>query len=117
MAQFQNKRGGNDRRSEKKEQKSWTDLAGIMTVWGNQKESQRSEYIIYSASVARKDDDGNYDNLYFDVLFRKGEAPEIVGRFTIDIQSAFLTLRSYKNRRGEIVKNPAVMVLEYDVVE
>ena len=98
----------------------WTDVSGVMRVYGSEVETKRSSFIKYSTSIGRKNEDGDYDNAYLTVFFPKEDAPDIEGAFEINITKGFLTLEAYdkgKGKNAEHVVKPAVMVLEYVFVD
>lgn len=95
---------------------AWSNVNGAMRVFGKPRTTRNGCYMTFSTSIGRKDDSGQYKNVYFDVLFRKGEQPDIEGEFHINIKDGFLTLREFPNKDGGITVNPAVMVLDYDFI-
>lgn len=97
-----------------KRPKSWADVNGRMRVWGREVELKKKiSFMSYSASVGAKNEDEEYDNIYYNVRFRKDEHPDIEGAFEINIKRGFLTVTTDKN--GNCY--PAVMVLDYEVVD
>lgn len=96
-----------------KRHKSWADVCGRMRVWGKEVEYKKSSFMSYSTSVGAKNEDEEYDNVYYNVRFRKDEHPDIEGAFEINVKTGFLTVTT--DRKGNTY--PAVMVLDYDVVE
>lgn len=92
----------------------WNNVQGTMRVWANEREYKKKSFTVFSTSIGKKNDDGEYDNLYFDVLFKKNEAPEIEdGCIEINITKGFITLKV--DKKGAI--RPAVMVMEYETDE
>lgn len=96
-----------------KRPKSWVDVCGRMRVWGKEVEYKKTSFISYSTSVGVKNEDGEYDNVYYNVRFRKEEHPDIEGSFEINVKAGFLTVTT--DKKGNCY--PAVMVLDYKVVE
>lgn len=69
---------------------------GVIRVFANEVEIKKGKskgdtFLSYSVSISRKDEDGEYKNLYMPVYFAKDlEAPEESGM--IDITSAFFMI-------------------------
>ena len=96
------------------EQTTWTNIKGVMRVWGKEFEYGKGKsFISYSTSVGIKNKDGEYKNVYYDVRFRKDEAPDIIDDFIIDVKKGFLTVSTAKDGR----RYPAVMIIDYEVKE
>lgn len=97
--------------------KTWKDVTGEMKVWARAWDNgKKGIYITYSTSVSKKNEDGDYDNLYYDVIFKKGTSPEFEANaegFRINIKAGFLTLRV----SNDGIIRPAVCVMDYDVIE
>lgn len=93
--------------------KSWEDVSGHMRVWGKEVEYKNRSFMSYSTSVGAKNDKGGYDNVYYNVRFRKDEHPYIDGAFEIKVKNGFLTVTT--DKKGNCY--PAVMVLDYEVVD
>lgn len=89
----------------------WSDIRGRMRVWGKEIPYKNGSFMSYSASVGSKRQDGEYDNVYFNVRFRKDEDPNILGAFEICINSGFLTVTTDKD--GNCYH--AIMVLDYEL--
>lgn len=96
-----------------KRPKSWADVNGRMRVWGKEVEYKKSSFMSYSTSVGAKNEDEEYDNVYYNVRFRKDEHPDIEGAFEINVKAGFLTVTT--DKKGNCY--PAVMVLDYEVVD
>lgn len=91
---------------------SWNNISGVMRVWAAEKEYKKKSWISFSTSIGKKNDEDEYDNLYFNVLFKKDEAPDVEdGAFEINVKKGFLSLSVYKD--GSV--HPAVMVLDYEL--
>lgn len=97
---------------------TWNEITGIMSIYGNTFEDRHGdEYISWSATVGRKDEDGEYQNYYFKVRFGKNATqPMTDGLHQIDIQSAFISLESYEKKNKEII-TPIIVVIENDVLD
>lgn len=97
---------------------TWNNISGIMTVYGNTFEDRKGrDYISWSATVGKKNDDGEYDNYYFRVRFAKdANAPETDGLHQIDVQSAFISLETYTKKKQEITV-PVIVIVEDEVLD
>ena len=73
----------------------WTDISGEMRVFG---EERKDGSLRYSTSIGVKNDAGEYDNMYFDVMFKKGEDPDIEGGFHINVEKGFLSFRKVNGK-------------------
>lgn len=90
----------------------WNNVKGLMRVWAVERGNNKKCWLSFSTSIGKKNEDETYDNVYFDVFFKKNDAPEVdEGAFEINVKKGFLTLTVYND--GSI--HPAVMVLEYDL--
>ena len=96
-----------------KRPKSWGNVNGRMRVWGKEVEYKKSSFMSYSTSVGAKNEDEGYDNVYYNVRFRKDEHPNLEGAFEINVKAGFLTVTT--DKKGNCY--PAVMVLDYEVVD
>lgn len=91
---------------------TWNNVKGLMRVWATERANKKKSRLSFSTSIGKKNEDEEYDNVYFDVLFKKNEAPEVdEGAFEINVKKGFLTLTVYSD--GSV--HPAVMVMEYDI--
>lgn len=88
---------------------TWTDITGKMRVFG---EERKDGSLRYSTSIGVKNDAGEYDNMYFDVNFKKGEDPDIEGGFHINVEKGFLSFRKYNGKCY-----PRVVVTKYSEIE
>ena len=100
--------------------KYWnSDLTGRMRVYAQEvkykKGGKPACFLMFSTALGVKDEDGNWSNLYFNVRFMKGDAPEVDGgmNFEIDISSAFLTFETFTTKDDEEVKTPVIVVQEW----
>ena len=96
-----------------------SDLTGRMRVYAQEvqykKNGKPASFLKCSTSLGVKDEDGNWSNLYFNVRFMKGDAPEADGgmNFEIDIAKAFLTFETFTTKDGEEIKTPVIVVQEW----
>lgn len=102
--------------------KYWnSNLTGRMCVYSKEvkyrNNGKPASFLKFSTSLGVKDEDGNWSNLYFNVRFMKGDAPEVDGgmNFEIDISRAFLTFETYTTKDDEEVKTPLIVVQEWAV--
>lgn len=91
---------------------AWNNVKGLMRVWATERGNKKKTWLSFSTSIGKKNEDEEYDNVYFDVLFKKNEAPKVdKGAFEINVKKGFLTLTVYSD--GSV--HPAVMVMDYDL--
>ena len=94
-------------------------LTGRMRVYAQevnyQKNGKPASFLKFSTSIGIKNVAGEWDNLYFNVRFMKGDAPEADGgmNFEIDIAKAFLTFETFQTKTGEEIKTPVIVVQEW----
>ena len=100
--------------------KYWSSgLTGRMRVYAQEvkykKNGKPASFLKFSTSLGVKDKDGNWSNLYFNVRFMKGDAPEVDGgmNFEIEIATAFLTFEMFQTTDGEEIKTPVIVVQEW----
>lgn len=92
----------------------WNNIKGNMRVWASERTYKKKTFLSFSTSLGKKTITGDYDNLYFDVFFKKDEYPEVEeGAFEIKVKKGFLTLSVYSD--GSV--HPAIMVMDYDFAE
>ena len=91
---------------------AWNNVKGLMRVWAIKRGNKKKSWLSFSTSIGKKNEDKEFDNVYFDVLFKKNEAPKVdEGAFEINVKKGFLTLTVYSD--GSV--HPAVMVMDYDL--
>ena len=99
--------------------KRWSDLTGLMRVYAREvkykKNGKPASFLKFSTSLGVKDENGEWNNLYFDVRFMKGDAPEVDGgmKFEIEIAKAFLTFDIFQTKDGNEIKTPVIVVQEW----
>ena len=83
-------------------------------VWGEEIKYKRSgkkaTFMRGSTSLGRKNEDGTYDNAYFDVKFSKDAEVEIVEGANELIASGFITVDTYEDKQG-VKRSKAVVVI------
>lgn len=115
MAYNKNNRRSNKQRSNPK---PWTEISGEMMVFGNERKTRKGKpFISYAATVGRKDQDGKWHNMYFNVGFPKDEDPEIVGGFRITVKSGFLSFDTFTDKDGYEHHTPRVVVTAFEFAE
>ena len=84
-----------------------TEITGETKVWRNDDKG----FAQYTTSIGKKNQEGNYDNAYIEVKFKKGV--NIENGTVINIVKGFLTFRQYEkdNKRFTIWQ---IMVLDFD---
>lgn len=96
-----------------------SNLNGTMRVYAQEvkykKNGKPASFLKFSTSLGLKNEEGEWENLYFNVRFMKGDAPEVDGgmNFDIDIAKAFLTFEIFQTKDGEEIKTPVIVVQEW----
>lgn len=95
----------------------WTNITGEMVVFGNARETKTGKpFTVYATSISRKNEAGNWDNCYMDVVFAKDVNPDIIGKFAIHVSDGFLSVRVWDDKAGHHVE-PCVVVRAFDIIE
>ena len=110
-----------EKRMKKQVQKKnyWnSSLTGLMRVYAREvpcKTGKPTTFLKYSTSLGVKNEDGEWDNFYFNVRFMKGDSPEADDGecIEIEIEKAFLTFEAYRTKSGNEIKTPVVVVQEW----
>lgn len=96
-----------------------SNLNGTIRVYAQEvkykKNGKPASFLKFSTSLGLKNEDGEWENLYFNVRFMKGDAPEVDGgmNFEIEIAKAFLTFEIFQTKDGEEIKTPVIVVQEW----
>lgn len=96
-----------------------SNLTGTMRVYAQEvkykKNGKPASFLKYSTSLGVKNEDGDWANLYFNVRFMKGDAPEVDAgmNFEIEIVKAFLTFEIFQTKDGDEIKTPVIVVQEW----
>lgn len=96
-----------------------SDLNGLMRVYAQEvnykKNGKPLSFLKFSTSIGIKNEAGEWSNLYFNVRFMKGDAPEADAgmNFEIEIIKAFLTFEIYQTKDAEEIKTPVIVVQEW----
>lgn len=93
------------------ERKSWADLSGEMRIFGKKREGEKGTWFAYSTSIGKKQEDGSYKNVFFNVRFTKDNDPEKDGGFTVKLNKAFFTVDSWQEKNY-----PCIVVTDFDFV-
>lgn len=98
---------------------SWNSVAGIMHIYGNEFETDNGKpFIKYSVSIGRKDGEGDYENFYLPVRFKKGfKTLPGVGLTTIEIENAFFSFETFRNRKGKDVEQLILVITDASLVD
>lgn len=88
---------------------SWTNLSGTMKVFGRKRSSKSGDFIGYSTSIGKKQEDGSFENFFFNVRFGKDNNPEKEGVFDIMVNKAFISVDTYKE-----VNSPVIVIQDFD---
>lgn len=91
------------------------EVTGKARIYVNEYQGANGLYKKYATSIATKDKDGEYQKIYPAVYFRGGASGEgLCNGDDIEIKRGFLTVDSYKNKKGELVCKPSIVVLEFE---
>lgn len=118
----------NNKTSKKETVNSWySSINGACRIWGTKAEfkdekGKKKSYYYYATSFSGKvtnEETGEtvYDNISVKVGFKKDEAPEIDGKFTIMINEAFLTVDRWVDEFGAIRRAPKLVVMDYEICD
>lgn len=96
----------------------WTSISGQMHVFGNELKTRKGKpFLSYSTTVGKKNDEGEWENLYFNVGFRKYADPEICDGFDIIVKDGFLSFDTWTDKNGNVHRDPRVVVLDFEIVD
>lgn len=96
-----------------------SNLNGKMRIYAQEvnykKNGKPASFLKFSTSLGVKNEDGEWDNIYFRVRFMKGDEPEADGgmNFEIEIAKAFLTFEIFQTKEGLEIKTPVIVVQEW----
>ena len=96
-----------------------SNLRGLMRVYAQEvnykKKGKPASFLKFTTSIGIKNEDGEWENLYFNVRFMKGDSPEVDGgmNFEIEIGKAFLTFETFQTKTGDEIKTPVIVVQEW----
>lgn len=99
------------------DRRKWTDVSGEMTIWGHAAKTKTGKiYCTYTTSISRKNDSGEWDDVWVDVVFRKEVNPDIETGFKTRIENGFWSLRVWDDKDGHHVK-PCVVITEHQIID
>lgn len=94
-------------------------LKGLVRVFAQEveykKNGKKASFLKFSTSLGNKDEDGNWENLYINIRFPKGDTPECDGgmNFLVEIADGFLTFESYTDKSGINHQTPVLVITEW----
>ena len=95
----------------------WTDVSGEMTIWGHAAKTKTGRnYCTYTTCISRKNDSGEWEGIWVDVVFRKEVNPDLDTRFKTQVENGFWSLRVWDDKDGHHVK-PCVVITEHSVID
>lgn len=95
----------------------WTDVSGEMSIWGHAAKTKTGRnYCTYTTSISRKNDSGEWEGIWVDVVFRKEVNPDMDTRFKTRIENGFWSLRVWDDKDGHHVK-PCVVITEHTIID
>ena len=117
MAYTNNRRANNTNTRNTETGSRWTEVSGEMTIWGHEAKTKTGRnYCTYTTPISRKNEGGEWDNIWLDVVFSRGANPEMAERFTTRIDSGFISLRVWDDKDGHHVK-PCVVITEHSILD
>ena len=101
------------------------ELKGKINLFINaHKRADGTTFNTYSCSIGGKNQDGTYTNLSLEVKFDGKEFTEEKlaklspdNYYVIEVQSGFLSVRTWADKSGEVRKAPCVVILKGKVLE
>lgn len=94
-------------------------LKGLVRVFAQEveykKNGKKASFLKFSTSLGNKDEDKNWENLYINIRFPKGDTPECDGgmNFLVEIVDGFLTFESYTDKSGINHQTPVLVITEW----
>lgn len=94
-------------------------LKGLIRVYAQEieykKNGKKCSFLKFSTSLGKKDEDGNWENMYINVKFLKGDTPERDDgeNFMVEIVDGFLTFESYTDNSGINHQTPVLVITEW----
>lgn len=101
--------------TKKKQQLEGLRVKGTFKVWGSTFDVGRKGQCryVFSTPVGQKNENGEWDNLYIDIVFPKEDKIAFEGSAIVKVEDGFVTF--YTSRSGE--KKVKVVLLDYDFIE
>lgn len=73
-------------------------FTGKTRIFRKDKDGKNGSYPTYSTTVSKKNMDGEYENAWLEVHFKRGV--ELQNKTDIVLKDAWLTFRQYENKNG-----------------
>ena len=92
------------------------EASGKAKVFRNEHDGYNGTWYSYTASISRKDRDGEWENCNIELRFRRNNEPDFKGdtnHTDIIIDKGFLTFRNYTDKDGNKRKPLYVMVMDW----
>lgn len=88
---------------------------GGQTIFRKEHNGVNGTWYSYSTPVAKKDENGKWHSVWFEVTFvKEAKGTVLEDRTRINIKDAFMSVRTYTNKNGEEVNVPQVVVKQFD---
>ena len=95
----------------------WTEVSGEMTIWDHAaKIKGGKKYCTYNTFISRKNDKGEWEGVWVDVVFSKDANPDLDTRFKTRIENGFWSLRVWDDKDGHHAK-PCVVITEHQIID
>ena len=89
-----------------------------ITVYRNEHESREGTWYSYQTPAANKNEAGEWETVWQDVVFVKGAKGTVLENKTrIDCTDCFLGSRSYVNKGGDKVIIPQIVVMAFETAD
>lgn len=87
-------------------------------IWVNEHETKKGDkFTTYAISVSKRSEDGMYTNKSVKVRFKKNhDVSCLKSGDLIDVDDAFLTLDTFRDRNGNEVKEVVIQVMDWRMV-
>lgn len=90
------------------------EASGKAKVFRNEHDGYNGTWYSYTASISRKDRDGEWENCSIELRFRRNNEPTFQdNKADIIIDKGFLTFRNYTDKEGNKRKPLYVMVMDW----
>lgn len=93
-------------------------VTGRQTIFVKEHNGRNGTWKSYTTAVSHKDENGNWDNDYYEVILAKNaRGYDIADKTKIDILNGFLSCRSYTAAGGEKKIVSQIVVTDFNFVE
>lgn len=93
-------------------------VTGRQTIFVKEHNGRNGSWKSYTTAVSHKDESGQWDNDYYEVIFAKNaKGYEIADKTKIEIKSGFLSCRSYTANGGDKKVVSQIVVTDFNFVE